>query len=201
MVRSSALSINREEAAYANGTVTNGFGNVSKVCAEVQKGTSAVLQIDFTIKTVSLEAFQSWKTSAMKNFSSEQQHMLNEEWGGGGVMGGFLCGCFGMLFGGGNAHHYKNQSERFNTASNEKTEGFTKSVYNLTEQKFHVTGTLTATGTSFIPVRACAFVELTKIQFSDGKTITVINQDQAMAAGQSGETTASGSGKMNIVPL
>ncbi|HEY9603116.1 MAG TPA: hypothetical protein V6C85_15995 [Allocoleopsis sp.] len=182
------LRMQDETDSYDSGTVTNGYGQASGVYVTVQKGTSANINIDFTITTISVETFNQWKSQVSQYFNQKQSEYLEENYGGGGFMGGFFAGAFGALFGGGDYNHYKNSSSSFQTDSYEQREGFAKSVYNLNTSQFHVTGTLTAQGTSFIPATVSAYVQVTKIKFADNKELHVINTDSPVAADRNGSS-------------
>ncbi len=171
-----------EGAAYDQGTITNGYGKCSGVIVTVQKGTSADINVDFTVTTVNEDSFNQWWNQSQNYFDDEQRHTLEENYGGGGFLGGFLGGGLGILFAAGDYNHYKNQSDSHWGSSSAEQEGFAKSVYNLEMQQVHVTGKLTATGTSYIPVSASAFVQLTTITFSDGKVLQAIDTNNPVAA-------------------
>jgi len=187
-VHTMRLAMPTEVSTYDTGTVTNGFGNASGVYVTVQKGTSAKVDIDFTIETVSEEDFNKWWNDSKSYFDDEHRQTLEGNWGRGGFMGGFLGGAFGILFGAGDANHYKNQSDSHWQATSSEQQGFVESVHNLTTSQFHVTGTLTAEGTSYIPVTVSAYVEVTKIKFADNKELHVINTGNPIAAQKSGST-------------
>jgi hypothetical protein len=189
-------------ADYSEGTITNGSGKASGVVVTVQQGTSADINVDFYVTSVSIESFQQWWNEASSYFDDEQRSTLQENWGGGGFLGGFLGGGFGILFGAGDAYHYRHQSDSHWGATSSQQEGFAKSVYNLTQTLFHVTGTLHATGISYIPVSCSAFVNLTTITFADGKTLTAIDTDNPVAADvRTGDTSGvqSSPTKLNLV--
>ncbi|WP_414567858.1 hypothetical protein [Nostoc sp. CCY 9925] len=182
------LKMQDERDSYDNGTVSNGYGQASGVYVTVQKGTSAKIDIDFTITTISVETFNQWKSQVSQYFNQQQSDYLEENYGSVGFMGGFFAGAFGALFGGGDYNHYKNSSSSFHTDSHEQQEGFAKSVYNLNTSNFHVTGTLTAEGTSFIPATVSAYVQVTKIKFADNKELHVISTDSPVAADRNGSS-------------
>ncbi len=65
-----------------------------------------------------------------------------------------------------------------------------------------LTGSAQATGLSFVPTTASIFVRVTKYQFSDGTSQTVVSSDDAKVAGSDGDTsTVTGDGKLKLVPL
>ncbi len=191
-----------EDAAYESGTIQNGYGRATGVFATVQKGTSADLNINFTVTTVSEERFNKWKEQISSFFSSEERKMLDERWGAKGRMGGFLAAAFGLSFGG-SANHYVNSSKSYNTASNTQREGLAQSVYNLETSRFRVTGKLKAVGTSFIPVTVSAYIQATQFTFSDNKKLTVINTENPIAGQQNGSTdgVSSQPTNLNLIPL
>ena len=192
-----------EGATWDEGTITNGYGRVSGVWVTVQKGTSADINVDFKVSTLSEDSFKQWWQESSSYFNDQQQHTLQEGWGGGGFLGGFLCGGFGLLFGSGNAYHYRNQSDSHWQVTNNQQQGFSKSVYNLDQTWFHITGKLTATGTSYIPVTCTVYVQVTTITFSNGKQLMAIDTENPVAADRNGNTagTQSGPSKLNLVKI
>jgi len=192
-----------EQASYDSGTITNGYGQCSGVYLTVQKGAEGNLDIDFTITTVSLDTFNQWKADTAQYFSQDQRQTLEENYGAAGLMGGFLGGAFGILFGAGDYNHYLNSSSSFQSQGQEHQEGFARSVYNLKTDQFHIKGNLHAVGVSFIPTTVTAYVQVTTIKFTDGKEINVINTDNPVAATKDGDTSGvqSQPSKLTIVPL
>lgn len=196
------LSMANQAAAYDNGTLANGYGQASGMYVTVQKGTAANIDVDFKIVTISTETYNKWKSAISEFFSQEQKKMLEKNYGGFGLAGGFFCCAFGLLFGGGDYSHYKNRSASFYTESYQKRELFSKSVYNLSTSELHIKGKLIATGTSHVPVTVSAHVQVTKIRFFDGKELHVICTDDTRIAQTNGSTEgAVSSGKVHVIPL
>ncbi|MGB7440071.1 MAG: hypothetical protein WA919_03310 [Coleofasciculaceae cyanobacterium] len=191
-----------EEAAYESGSVQNGYGRASGVFVTVQRGTTANIDIDLSLTTVSQEKFNQWQQKASSYFSSQEWETLNKTWGKKGRMGGFLAAAFGLKFGR-SSSHYQNSSKSYNTQSQSEREQLARSVYNLETSQFRVTGKLTAVGTSFIPVTVSAYIQATQFTFSDNKKLTVINTENPIAADQNGSTNGSSAQPtdLNLLPL
>jgi hypothetical protein len=196
------LTMAGEEDKYESGTITNGYGKAGGVYVSVTKGATADINIDFTISTISEDQFNSWWSSAQTYFDDEQRQKLEENYGAGGFMGGLFTGGFGILFGAGDYNHYKNQSNSHWQTTKENQQGFSKSVYNLRTSQYKVTGTLKATGLSYIPTTVSAYVQTTTITFADGKKLEVIDTSNPLAADPNGDTSrvSSQSTTLHVVP-
>lgn len=192
-----------EAANYDNGTITNGYGQASGVFVEVQKGTEADIDVDFTLDTISEETYKKWKSEISQYFTEDQKSKLEENLGAFGLAGGYFASAFGLIFGGGDYNHYKNKSGDFHCEGDSNKEGFAKSVYNLETSKFRVQGKLKAKGTSFIPTKVSAYVKVTKFRFTDGKELHVMSTDDTSVANSKGSTEGAQveSHKLNITPL
>jgi hypothetical protein len=177
-----------EDTAYKEGTVTWGYGQVGGVEIELTKGASVKLNIDFNVLTIESNTFSQWKSDTSSFFSDAQRQTLDERWGGSGHVGGFFGGCFGVVFGGGDAYHYKDQQNSSYSASNTSQEGFAQSVYNLDSRQFRITGEINAVGLSNIPTKVRIFIQTFKVQFSNGKELRVIDLENPVAASPSGDT-------------
>jgi hypothetical protein len=194
-----------EDAAYEEGTISNGYGRSTGVAIEIGKDITIDLNIDINLRTISEEKFSEWKTEAYNFVSEEQKEFLEERWGGSGRAGGLFGGFFGVVYANGDAYHYKNQEKSSFKATQDFQKGFAQSVYNLESTDFRVTGNIKATGTSRIPTRVKVFFQLTTIVFSDNKKLTVIDTENPIAAEEnSGDTqrviTQPGS-KLTILPV
>jgi hypothetical protein len=160
----------------------------------VQIGTSADIEIDFTVNAISEETFNTWKSEARQYFSSDAWSYLNETHSGSARGGGFFGGVFGFFGASGNYSHYKNKRDTFTSTGTQEAEGFYRSVHNLDNSTLKMTGRLRAHGVSFIPVSVSAFIEVTIIQFADGKTLRAVNWADPVAANPAtGSTTGAGS--------
>lgn len=196
------IAIENEAAAYTSGTVTNGSGRASGVYVTVQKGTSAEIDVDFTIKTISESTFQDLQQNVKSYVSKDVQHYLDEHYRESNNQSGWFASLFWGASGKG-YDHYVNSADKFNGENDNNFEEITKMVHNLETQDFHVKGKLTAVGTSFIPTTVSVYVQISTIQFADGTHISVINTDSPSLADNQGNTSgaAISSGKLNIVPL
>ena len=60
------LSVLEENAAYEEGTISNGYGRSTGVAIEIGKDITIDLNIDINLRTISEEKFSEWKTEAYK---------------------------------------------------------------------------------------------------------------------------------------
>ena len=105
-----------------------------------------------------------------------------------------------MLFGAGTYNHYKNETNKTVDATDKTKRGFLESVHNLTVQDVTVGGTIEVIGLSNIPSTAEVYVETTKVRFSDGKEISVINTSEPAVADDHGSTSGfNGSGDLHLI--
>lgn len=178
----------REGATYQSGTVTNGHGRCYGVEATVQIGTSVELDVDLRVKALSIDHFREWQSRAQQYFSSSSWSYLQEHYSGSGRAGGFFGGCFGSIYARGQYDHYKNRSDSYQSSGSQTEEGFAKSVYSLDNSDLHVTGKVTAIGQSYVPVSVSVYINLTRIEFADGKVITAIDTRNPAVADANGRT-------------
>lgn len=178
----------REGATYQNGTITNGHGRCYGVEASVQIGTSVELEIDLRVKAISIDHFREWQSKAEQYFSRSSWSTLREHYSGSGRAGGFFGGCFGSVYARGRYDHYKNRSDSYRSNGSQRQEGFAKSVYNLDNSDLHVTGKVTAVGQSYVPVTVSVYINLTRIEFADGKVITAFDTKNPAIADANGRT-------------
>jgi hypothetical protein len=193
-----------QSATYQSGEVQNGYGRCSGAEVTVQIGTSADINVDFTVNAISEQTFNTWHSTASQYFSSEQNHFLDEHYSaGGGLFGGFLGACFGFLCGGGHYDHYVNQRDTFSSAASQQADGFLRSIHNLDNSVLRIQGRLTARGVSYIPVTVTSYIKVTNITFADGKTLRAVDLTNPVAASPQNGTTsgaATDPTTLNIVP-
>lgn len=193
-----------EDTKYTQAKISNGYGLMNKVGVTVQIGVTADIDVAFHIKTVSENSLKQWYSDNSSCFTDDEKHTLEENYAAGGFMGGFLGGCFGCVFGGGTYNHYKNQTDQVVKTTDEKQQGFLKSLSQLQQSEVVVTGHIQATGQSYIPVEGFVYVETTTVEFSDGTTLTVVNTNNPVVADGQGDTSQikqAGDSKLTIVPV
>ncbi|MDG0768198.1 hypothetical protein [Bacillus halotolerans] len=170
-----------EDTVYTQGTVTDGFGKASGLVVEVTKGAEVDVNIDFELMTVSEARFSEWKTRAYDYLSTEQRSYLEEHHRASGKASWCLA-AFGAVSASGNYDHYRNKTDTFNAEGVAEREGFMKSFYDLEATRHRVSGNVKVTGQSHIPSKASVFIHVLKITFSDGRSIQVIDSNNAVAA-------------------
>lgn len=184
------LAADDTSATYQYGEVENGYGRCYGGEVTVQIGTSADINIDFTVNAISEQTFTSWHSTASQFFSSDSWNYLNEQYSGSASIGGFFGGCFGFLCGGGDYNHYVNKRDTFSSAASQQADGFLRTVHNLDNSTLRMQGRLTARGVSYIPVTVSAFIKVTTIKFADGKTLNAVDITNPVAADpQTGSTS------------
>ncbi|WP_293073656.1 hypothetical protein [Moorena sp. SIO4A5] len=191
-----------EEAAYESGTIQNGYGRASGVFVTVQRGTTANIDIDIELTTVSEESLNQWQEKASSYFSAQEWESITQGSRTKGRKAGLLSAIFGAKFGG-RTDYYRNSSKGYQTQSQSDREGLARSLYNLETSKFNLKGKLTAVGTSFIPVTVSAYIQATQFTFSDNSRLTVVNTENPIAADQNGSTNGANSQPtdLNLIPL
>ncbi|MGG4209627.1 hypothetical protein ABEV93_09370 [Bacillus safensis] len=170
-----------ETTVYSQGTISDGYGKAGGVVVEATIGGEVEVNIDFEIVTVSEAKFAEWKTRAYDYFSSDQKSYFEEHYQGSGKAN-WLLAAFGGIAASGNYDHYQNRTDTFDSTQISEKEGFFKSLYELETTKHRVSGVVKVTGQSHIPSKAAVFVHLLKITFSDGKSIQVIDNGNAVSA-------------------
>lgn len=175
--------------AYQTSTITNGYGRSAGVSVTLQLGFSVDLDVDLTVNAISYERFDEWHTQTLQAYSSYDWHYLNEHYDASAEAGGWFGGFFGGASASGDYNHYKNSSDQFQSNSSQQSDGIVKSIYNLDNDVLHVTGKVRGTGVSYYPVTATVWLQVTKIVFADGKTLTAIDTKNPIVATPEGDTT------------
>lgn len=195
----------KESTDFSTFKITNGSGTVVRAGATVQNGVTAHVQVEFKMKSVTDHDFKTWFEQTKSFFSNEQWHTLQERHSAGGFLGGVLCGCFGLLFGGGSYEHYKNTYDKQVTVNDTEKQGFLKQLHDIVQTDVVVTGTIDVTGTGNMPISGWIFVETTSIEFKDGTTLTVINTSNPVVAqadgNKEGLAQPPANQKLTVVPI
>ena len=189
--------------AYQTSTITNGYGRASGLTVTLQLGFSVDLDVDLTVHAISYESFNEWHTRAQQTYNSYDWHYLNEHYDVSARAGGFFGGFFGGASASGNYNHYKNSSDSFHSDSSQTSDGIVKSIYNLDNNLLKVTGKVRGTGVSYYPVTATVMLQVTKIVFADGKTLTAIDKADPIVATPEGDASGVSTTptKVNVVTI
>ncbi|MED2785676.1 hypothetical protein P4261_16170 [Bacillus thuringiensis] len=202
--RHNASTISADEATtYSNGTFTDGYGKATSLVVEVTEGATADLMIDFTIETVAQETVKQWKEYLYQHTTESEKKTLEEGYSIKGSAN-WLMGAFGFAKGGGNYSHYENKTDDFDFSNEQFKQGFSTLIYNSKTETYNVKGNIKATGTSHIPTRATAFIQIATIKFTDGKTINVTDGQNVIVGDPKGRTdkvTSASTPVLNMTPV
>lgn len=176
-----------DDTNYTTASISNGYGQATTLGISATIGVTATLTVNISISAVSNVSFTDWKSKVRNDFSDEDWHTLEENYGAAGFAGGFFCGGFGLLFGGGDYNHYKNQHDKTVTANTTKQQGFLHTTSSVVNSDVHITGTVNFTGVSYIPSEFNVYLEVTTINFSNGKSLKVINTGNPLVANKQGQ--------------
>ena len=164
-----------QAAAFSTGEVRVGVGRASGFTATVQQGITIKLKFEITVTTISLETFNSYKTSVTNTLSQAQQSEMQSA-GGYSESAHYFANLFGVGFHRNKNFYLQNKSSNYTvTQANTTQEAIAKSTYNLKTESIKLKGSVEAVGTSLIPTQAAVFVQTTQFIFNDNKNLLVFN--------------------------
>lgn len=182
-----------EDTEYTSFKVSNGYGMAAKAGVMVTIGASAEINVDLKVKCVNEDILKEFVKTNESFFSKDEYTAITEskEFKNKGFGAGLFWKVLGVCFkkNDGSYNYFKNAVNKEVVVDTSKEEEFYKKLKDISETEARLTGKLTAVGQSYIPTQACAFIEVTRIQFQDGTTLRVINSSDPVIADQNGSTS------------
>lgn len=195
-----------EDVEFAVNSTESGFARVTSVGLTVQRGTSATLDFNIRARAVDAARLERVDSSFVGTLSeSEREEFEQTKTTYNGGLDVSFAGFLGINLGG--------KTERIDMEREAESQGdynlksaAAREIFESTvETDIEVSGTLTATGVSFIPTTVFAFIKVAKVQLQDGRTLTVVTSDgnELVTADEGGDTDAvdSDEGDIDIVEL
>jgi hypothetical protein len=178
-----------DSSPHKRGRISIGYQQSSQVEVTVYKGTSAVVDVDFTMNSVTSETLNAWWEKVRGQFTSAQIRSLQKVLKSGGTLSDFLQDSFGMIFGIDSSTRQFDKINRSWEVKTKKQEIVSQSIYSLAKIDVRVSGKIRASCLTDEPVRASVFVRVTDIVFSDGASINAFNSANPVVADVNGDTT------------
>lgn len=189
---------------YSSFKITNGYGVVGKAGVVLTKGASADIKVNIKVTCITEDQLLDFVQNSKNSFTTDQYSQItqNATYKKGNSAASILNGMLGLKFGknSGNAWGtYKNANAKQVTTANDGDKEFLKSLHDLTQQTYELSGRITAVGQSRVPTIAYCFVEVSRVQFQDGTTLKVVNTTANV--GDSNGSTSNVSGSSDNPPL
>ncbi len=182
MIFSSFSLIFAEEETNYEIKITNGYGFAGRSNMRVNRGGIVEFKIDQNVKCVTTKEIKDLIIKNKNNFSQEQYSNLTEHYSFMylGYGASLLRGLFGVKFGD-SIDYYKNANNKKIVMNDINDKNLIKAIHDLDEKEYKLTGTISATGKSWISTEPYCFVEVTVLEFEDGKKLKVINTNCTIA--------------------
>lgn len=162
------------QSDYSSFEVTNGYGRIAGGDFDITKGATSDLYVNVSVKSDTTE-------KDLKNFIKNNKSLFNDKqysqiislsaYTTEGRGAELLQKMLSIVFG----DYYQNVSNQKGTAANDKQEKLLKELYKLPAADCILKGTQTAVGMSYIPTTPYCYVQSSKLTFSDGRTVKVVN--------------------------
>lgn len=186
---------------YSSFNITNGYGVIAKGGVALTKGATADINVNLKVTCVTEDELTKFIEKKKNSFTTEQYNQINENVvrGKGHANASVLKGMLGLKFGNNGWSTYNNAKDKQVTTASDEDKDFLKSLHDLTQQTYQVTGRITAVGQSRVPTIAYCFIEISRIQFQDGTMLKVVNTTTSV--GDANGSTSNISGASNNQPL
>lgn len=179
--------------------ITNGYALAGRSNMKLTRGAIADFKIDTKVKCVTQKEIADLIKMNINNFSKEQYSNLTKDISFNylGFGAKLFRGLFGIKFGQ-SIDYYKNARNKEVFANDVNGKNLLSAIHNLDEKEYRLTGNARAIGKSWIPSEPICFIEVTVIEFEDGKKIKVINTNSIVAESDGTRDSISG---LNSKPL
>lgn len=194
----------QEEVVFAINSSSSGFARTTNTGITLQRGTSGVLRYRIRVKAVESERLSNSDSSFVSTLttSEREEYELEKRSYRGGLNIPFLRYCGINL----DARVDRTDMERSSQSQrnyNQKATAAKEIIETTTAQNIEISGTLRATGVSFIPTTVFSFIKIARVQLQDGSSTTVVSTDanDLVAAENNGEPVPSDNGTISILPF
>lgn len=182
----SIIPLSRQEMTdLALDSANTGFGRVTRVGISVTKGASAVLKFDLQVNAVDAETIDRADERILETLSaSERSKFMELKENFDGSLNLPIIQILGLdLREGFTSEQIIEKGENRENFEATAT-AVTEILESVSDTVIRINGTLTATGISNVPTVAFAFVELSRVRFTDGSSqLVVSNRDDSAMAG------------------
>lgn len=195
----------KETAVFAVEKVEVGYAKTTRVGLTVQKGTSGVIHFKIRLHAVTVERLNSLTKEFQKTLTKTQKKSLKKE--------KKKCSkhffCVAWLKSLGIDLDKGVEKVELEKVAEKQTDYIRRSVVakkmlkDVVKQHIEVSGTLRATGVSFIPTTVFSFIRLARVYFEDGSKLLVLSQHPGglAAADEHGNTVPTSDETINIVDV
>ena len=192
------------DTKYAVQSSTSGYGSLGSAGLTVQKGTSGVLRFKIKMKGVSSDSIANDDSSFVSTLSTEHKRKYShqkQKYGGG--LNIPMLSWIGINLAGNVEKENMQDAESGNRNYANQTKAVKTMLQTHTNTEIEVSGELTASGQSFIPVTVTAFVKIAQVKMDDGSTMNVVSSDKkdAVAATGDGKTVPTDNQHISIRPM
>lgn len=194
----------QEDIVFAVNSSSSGFARTTNAGITVQRGTSGVLRYRIRVKAVESERLANSDSSFVSTLSTSEResYELEKRSYRGGLNVPFLR-FIGINLGASVERTDMERSAASQRNYNQKATAAQKILETTTAQSIEISGTLRASGTSFIPTTVFAFIKIARVQTQDGSSTTVVTTDgnELLAADNNGRPVDSSDGTIEILPF
>ena len=182
-------------------TYTNGYGQITKAGAQVQRGATVTAHVEIEMLLVTNETTQSWFKENKHVFTNDQQSTIQRHLDASNTASGWNAIFAWGASSSSNENFFQNANAKQVTTDTNSQTDVVKSAQKLQASKVKVTGDVSIVGVSMLPTQAFVFAQISTITFDDGTSMQVINQSNPVAADSNGDTGVADAKptKLNIV--
>lgn len=164
-----------------SGTISNTYSQRSGVLIQVSSGVKADFDVDLEFKTISIDAFNAWRSN-LNNFLDPQQiGTLDNLPSIDKNIATFLASAVGLAMAD-NIDEYIDKNNSSFKANSSLTEDFLQSIHSLQSSSFRLKGQFSVTGLSDSPAKIAIFFVVTTIEFDDGHELSFVDSSSPMVA-------------------
>lgn len=196
------ISVRAEESSFFIEESNAGFGRITRTGLSVTKGASGILDFDITVKAIDAERLSSMDASFESTLTAAERSEYNslKRSFKGGLKIPFLNYIGANLDEKVTREKLEDRAESITDYAS-KASAAEEILDSVVDTRIRITGTLEATGVSFIPTVAFAFIRLARVKFEDGSSQFVVSNDanDLTAASRGGDELPSKGKKLNIL--
>lgn len=196
------VSLFRQESAeFAINSSRTSHGLLTAVGIDVNRGASAKLIFDITVNGVSAQRLDRSDSSFVAALSeSERESYSRSKTSYGGGLKIPLFSFIGINLDARTTRETMERSRDSQANYDIKTEAAREILEDVINSMVRIQGELTATGVSFIPTTARAFVKIARVTLNDGSRLNVVsgNPDDFVAADEDGDVLPDSDKKINV---
>lgn len=159
--------------------ISNGYARLDETKMVVMKGIELSFENSQIIDCSTSLSLKLLLKDIEENMSDEQKEIIfNDNSYKSDELGSDLfCKVISVLFGNGTNNYFKDTTDKVVQLDDNNQQQLFEKFYNLDTQSYLISSAATIEGCNMLPVEVYTYVNLTKINFIDGRTIRLINTD------------------------